>query len=301
VVRDDASSASSANSVVEAREAIDEAVFAYLPLEEARRRLELEENDLPGNEGVGDTGGQEGPRFTRLRRRAAWVHEAAATFRQWQQGIVVEPRAGGVKASFQGIRDWLAELYGNEVELVGGQRVELGDADEKWFHEGLRRTDVLLQVTVNGGTDYLNVSLGILARLVCFFTFRPRDRTTLMLARGKAMQYAKELGLPPELTAQVLVGSIALGVIRTVDETAVRRALLVATGQAFDEEPTSLLGLVNYMFEPDATSNPWYEDAEQPNRKFAARVSYGVVKAVEWYVPPVVSWGIGKLYKRSGQ
>jgi len=302
-IRDDSdSSGSSVDSVTGAREALDEAVPAYLTLDEARRRLEREENDLPGNEGVGETGGREGPRFARLRRRAAWVHEAAATFRAWRPDEMIEPRAGGIKSSLESLRTWLAELYGNGVELIAGQRVELGVGNEdECSSEGLRRTDVLLQLSMNGGVDRVNVSLGILSRLVCFFTFRPKDKSTLMLARGKAIQYAKELGMPPELTAQVLAGSVALGITRTVDETATRRAILMSTNEAFDEEPSSFLGLVEYLYRPRAVEYQPYVDAAPEDRQYHARLPYVIGKAGEWYLPQVVS-AVGKyLWQRSGQ
>ena len=297
-IHDDASSASSDISLEGARDALEEARPDYLPLTEARRRLEGG-GDLPGNEGVGKTGGQEGPRFARLRKRAVWVNEASASYRQFRRGEIREPGVGGDKTSFQGIRGYVRRLFGPEVELVAGQRVEIGDCDK----EGLRQTDVLLRLAVNVGVDELDVSLGIVTRLVAFFSFRPLDKGSLMLARGKAVQYAKDLGLSPEILAQVLAGSVAMGLYRTRHEVDARRALRAAFGLTFDDEPpSSLLGLLFWVTKADRVfAQEWYTTAPDPDK--ASRATVAISERVAPYLGTQVAMRLSSWWnsQRSGQ
>lgn len=297
-IHDDASSASSDVSLEGARDALEEARPDYMPLGEARRRLEGG-GDLPGNEGVGKTGGQEGPRFARLRKRAVWVHEAVASYRQFRRGEIQEPGVGGDKTSFQGIRGYIRRLYGPEVELVAGQRVEIGDVDT----EGLRQTDVLLRLALNTGVDELDVSLGIVSRLVAFFSFRPLDKGSLMLARGKAVQYAKDIGLSPELLAQVLAGSVAMGLYPTRHEVDARRALRAAFGLTFDDEPPqTLLGLVSWVTKADRVfAQEWYATAPDPEK--ASRATVAISERVAPYLGSHVASLLSSWWnsQRSGQ
>lgn len=285
-------------SIEGAREALDEAQPLYLPLTEARRRLEGG-GDLPGNEGVGESGGQEGPRFTRLRKRAAWINEGCASLRRWVPGELREPVIGGGKASFQGIRGYLRSMFGPEVELVAGQRVEIGEESA----EGVRQTDVLLKLTVNSGVDELKVSLGILVRLVAFFTFRKLDKGSLMLARGKAVQYAKDLGLSPEHLALVIAGTVTIALMGTVYENHSRRALRVRHGGIFDEDkPETLFGWFGWVTAaPGVASYEYYVAAPDPDkasRLFVAISEYVTPTLSAYLAPKVASWWNAQ---RSGQ
>lgn len=254
------------DSIEAERNLLDDVSPAYLRHEESRRRLEAGD-DLVGGDGVGVHGGQEGPRFARYRNRAAWVGEAAGVLKRWRRDTLRDPQVGGSKASLHGLRRWIKDIFGDGIELVAGQRVEVGEPNA----EGLRKTDVLMHMQLNRGADYLNVSIGILSRLVNYFTFRPLDRSSLMLARGKANQYAKEIGMAPEILTQVLAGTVALSLFRTRREEGARRALLVALGEPFDRRPTSLLGWAAYCLEKGgvAATDEYYRLT--PNKEFASR------------------------------
>jgi len=92
--------------------------------------------------------------------------------------------------------------------------------------------DFIAKVTVGEWADVLRVSIRLLARLVGFMAFRPRDKGSLLLLRAKAAQYSKEIEMSPEQLAWVIHGSVALAFLSCGDEARAINAMDNSVGES---------------------------------------------------------------------
>jgi hypothetical protein len=95
-------------------------------------------------------------------------------------------------------------VRGRGGKVVGSHRV-LGEKAEDGTYPEI---DTMVVVRSEGGD--VPVSLGLLARMSVYATFRQRSHELVLALRARGAQYAKEIGLAPEYTALVLPGSVTL-------------------------------------------------------------------------------------------
>lgn len=198
----------------------------------------------PGPLPEGDAAEQGG----RLRPRGRVLNEAADDFWGYLVGERDRDRPGQIlgvvgQPSARLMTDWFKDLFWGRAKLVAIRRVrvhdprddivydrQVGDFVANWDEP--HSYDYFATVRVGGASDVIRVSLRLLARMVCFMAFRPRDTTSLQLLRSRAAQMAKDLGLSPEQLAWVLHGTITCAVMTNNREVV---SLRVLEGRRGDE------------------------------------------------------------------
>jgi len=179
-----------------------------------------------------DEGGPDAPREGgRLRPRGAIANRATDAF--WRYLVGDRHRDGRQlmgavgMSSARYITDWFKDLFWGRAKLVAIRRVRVHqDADnDPGLEDGDSKWDYIGVVEVGGARDKLRVSLRLLARLLCFMAFRPRDTTTLPLLRSRAAQMAKEFGLSPEQLSWVIHGTVICASMANNREVVSLRAL----------------------------------------------------------------------------
>lgn len=176
----------------------------------------------------------------RLRPRGQVLNEAADYFWRYLVGdrdrdLPVQLMGVVDQTSARHMTDWFRDLFWGRAKLVAIRRVRVHEDAEQGtpgLEEGDWKYDYTALVSVGGARDKLRVSLRLLARMVNFMAFRPRDTTTLAYLRSRAAQMAKEFGLSPEQLSWVIHGTVVCATMANNREVVSLRAL---EGQHGDE------------------------------------------------------------------
>jgi hypothetical protein len=121
----------------------------------------------------------------------------------------LKPGDDGGKTSQTLVKSWFAEIRGRGGKVVGTHQVLSSEGDSV--------LDVTLEVALETG-EVVAVSTELLARLVVYVTFRPRNAELVLALRARCAQYSKELGLTPTYMALVMPGTVTMAYLTGCSE-----------------------------------------------------------------------------------
>lgn len=165
----------------------------------------------------------------RFRRRSRVVGALQARLEQ-----LADMNAPGGETSVQSVSAWFRNIYGGQAKLLavmlegpqlGGLQADKKPVGDEGGDAPEPPRDIWATVELEGQARNLQVSLLLLARLVNYQAFRPRNVLTLQTLAVKAREYATQEGMSPVQLSSVLHGTCILAASVTVAEVSGLEAL----------------------------------------------------------------------------